>query len=83
MRLFLRGVGGGRKEVDKKNTFYKVYRKITQIIHLQITYFVPFINFVTDIPLQRSSVDILDQFTFLGNFPPTPLLSHHFALSEK
>ena len=75
--------GGGRKEVDTKIRFIRFIGKITQIIHLQITYFVPFINFVTDIPLQRSSVDILDQFTFLGNFPPTPLLSHHFALSEK
>ena len=24
-----------------------------------------------------------DQFRFLGNYPPTPSLSHHFALSEK
>ena len=25
----------------------------------------------------------LDQFRFLGNYPPTPPLSQHFALSEK
>ena len=24
-----------------------------------------------------------DHFTFLGNWPPTPPLSHHFALSER
>ena len=24
-----------------------------------------------------------EQFRFLGNCPPTPPLSHHFALSEK
>ena len=24
----------------------------------------------------------MDQFRFLGNCPPTPPLSHHFALSE-
>ena len=27
--------------------------------------------------------DKTDQFRFLGNFPPTPSLSQHFALSEK
>ena len=55
------------------------------ICKLQITYFVPFINFVNDISLQlsRSSVDILDQFTFLGNCPPTPPPNHHFAVREK
>ena len=26
---------------------------------------------------------IIDEFKFLGNCPPTPPLSHHFALSEK
>ena len=26
---------------------------------------------------------LLDQFRFLGNCPPTPHLSQHFALSEK
>ena len=26
---------------------------------------------------------ILDHYTFLGNCPPTPHLSQHFALSEK
>ena len=25
----------------------------------------------------------MDHFTFLGNCPPTPTLSQHFALSEK
>ena len=24
-----------------------------------------------------------DQFRFLGNYPPTPPLNHHFVLSEK
>ena len=26
---------------------------------------------------------LMDQFRFLGNCPPTPPLSHHFAVSEK
>ena len=29
------------------------------------------------------SIYFLDHFTFLGNYPPTPPLSQHFALSEK
>ena len=30
-----------------------------------------------------SGLDQKDQFRFLGNCPPTPPLSHHFAISEK
>ena len=30
-----------------------------------------------------SHVGVLDHFTFLGNFPPTPPLNQYFALSEK
>ena len=72
--------GGCKKRLFRKNTQITV-----PIFKLQITYFVPFINFVNDIPLQlsRSSVDILDQFSFLGNCPPTPPLNHHFAVREK
>ena len=33
---------------------------------------------------ERRAAEIeADQFRFLGNCPPTPPLSHHFALSEK
>ena len=28
-------------------------------------------------------IDIVDHYTLLGNCPPTPPLSQHFALSEK
>ena len=31
----------------------------------------------------RSLVQRLDQFRLLGNYPPTPSLSQHFAPSEK
>ena len=31
----------------------------------------------------KSPMLVLDQFRFLGNFPPTPPLNQHFALSEK
>ena len=34
-------------------------------------------------PAQDSQNDNWDQFRFLGNCPPTPPLSTHFALSEK
>ena len=70
---------------DKNDTLLHITYYYIYYILLQITYFVPFINFVNDIPLQlsRSSVDILDQFTFLGNCPPTPPLNHHFAVREK
>ena len=30
-----------------------------------------------------NGADKLDQFSFQGNCPPAPPLSHHFALSEK
>ena len=33
--------------------------------------------------LYKDSVDVLEQFRFLGNCPPTPPLSHHFSLSER
>ena len=29
------------------------------------------------------SQTVLDQYRFLGNCPPTPPLTHHFALGEK
>ena len=34
-------------------------------------------------PVVQDIVDFLDHFMFLGNCPPTPPLSHYFALSEK
>jgi len=30
-----------------------------------------------------NTFQILDHYTFLGNCPPTPLISQRFALSEK
>ena len=36
-----------------------------------------------DVSLKLKLIKSLDQFRPLGNCPPTPPLSHHFALSEK
>ena len=33
--------------------------------------------------IEMDTVFIPDQFRFLGNWPPTPPLSHNFALNEK
>ena len=37
----------------------------------------------SEILLRVVSVTPSDRLRFLGNCPPTPPLSHHFALSEK
>ena len=35
------------------------------------------------VKIRNTALGLRDHFTFLGNYPPIPLLSRHFALSEK
>ena len=38
---------------------------------------------IWDMLLYSYQLQLLDQFSFMGNCPPTPALSVHFALGEK
>ena len=58
-----------------------IFKELEQRIWQKINLWWHFINSYNLFSWLR--IDIMDHYTLLGNCPPTPPLSQHFALSEK